>query len=116
MFVYFTSVWTVSVTPFNNKPESSRDFTILIISSISLFDNISVVDEGWFCPDLKIFSYIPASAADAAAVNPRWIKKILASGLIAFINGNPAFSNGPKILPRNPPDSLILDNWVLIIL
>ena len=29
---FFTSFWTVSVTSSNNKPKSSRDFTILIMS------------------------------------------------------------------------------------
>ena len=29
-----------------------------------------------------------------------------------FINGNPVFSNDPKSLPKNPPDCLILYNWV----
>ena len=28
------------------------------------------------------------------------------------IKGNPVFSNGPKILPKNPPDCPILWNWV----
>ena len=56
------------------------------------------------------FLCIAASAADAAAVNPKGIKKILANGLITFfISGNPVFSNGPKSLPRNPPDCIILD-------
>ena len=41
-------------------------------------------------------SNIPASAADAAAVNPNGIKILLANGLITyFINGNSVFSNGP---------------------
>ena len=31
-FCSFTSFYTVSVTTFNNKPEFSRDFTILIMS------------------------------------------------------------------------------------
>ena len=43
---FFTSFWTISVTPFNNKPELSRDLTILIVSFIPLFDIISVTDEG----------------------------------------------------------------------
>ena len=70
----------MSVTPFNNKPEYSRDFTILTISSISSFDITSVAlceaeDEGPLCPDHNIFLSIPASPADApAAVNPRRIK------------------------------------------
>ena len=70
-FCSFPSFWTVSVIPFNNKPESSSDFTIVIISSISLFKIISVV-----FPDPKIFLCIPASAADAAAVNPKGIKTL----------------------------------------
>ena len=46
-------------------------------------------------------------------VNPRGIKRPLASGLITFfINGNPVFSNGLRSLPRNPPDYIILGNWV----
>ena len=62
------------MTPFNNNPESSRDFTIFKRSSISLFDIISVVlcepEEEWR-PDPNIFLCIPASAADAAAVSPK---------------------------------------------
>ena len=52
-FCSFTSVLIVSVTLFNNKPESSRDFTILIMSSNSLFDIIDVVVL-LLCPDPKI--------------------------------------------------------------
>ena len=26
-----------------------------------------------------------------------------------FNNGNPVFNNGPRILPKNPPDWIILD-------
>ena len=48
---------------------------------------ISAVDEGWLCPDPKIFLCIPASA-----VNSKGIKMLLANGLITyFINGNPVF-------------------------
>ena len=54
---------------------------------------------------LIFFLCIPASAADAAAVNPKEIKTLLANGLITFdIKGNPVFKNGPSNLPRNPPD------------
>ena len=74
----FASFWIVSQTLFDNKRESSRDLTIFIVSSISSFDIISVV------PDPKIFLCTPASAADAAAVNPNWIKTLLAKGLITF--------------------------------
>ena len=76
------------------------------MSSISLFDIISAVVQ-----DPKMFLCIPASAVDAAAVNPKLIKTPLAYGLIVFfINGNPVFSNGPRSLPRNPPDCIILNN------
>ena len=38
---------------------------------------------------------------------------LLANGLITFfIKGNPVFINGPNNLPRNPPDCIILNNWV----
>ena len=53
------------------------------------------------------------SSADAAEVNLRGIKTLLANGSITFfVNGNPVFSNGPSNLPRNPPDCIILDNCV----
>ena len=69
--------------------------------------------EGLLCPDPKILWFIPASAADAAAVNPGGIKTLLASGFITFvINGNPVFSNGSSNLPKDPPDCIILDIWV----
>ena len=49
------------------------------------------------------FSWVAASAAAAAAatVNSNGIKTLLA-------NDNPLFSNGPKSLPKNPPDCPIL--------
>ena len=73
------------------------------MSSISFFDIISVV----------YFLCIHASAADAAAINPKEIKTLLPNGLITFfISGNPVFSNRPSNLPKNPPDCIILDNWV----
>ena len=53
---------------------------------------------------------IPASNADAAAVNPNGIKTLLANGLITFfINGIGLFNNGSRSLPGNP-DCIILDN------
>ena len=52
-----------------------------------------------------------ASAVDAAAVNPKGIRTLLANGFITlFIRGNPVFSNGPKSLPKNPHDCMIFDN------
>ena len=37
------SFWIVSLTCLNNKPEPSRDLTILIMPSLSSFDIISIV-------------------------------------------------------------------------
>ena len=79
------------------------------MSSISSFEIIKVVL--LLLPDPKIFLCIPTSAADAAAVYPKGIKTLLANGFITlFIRGNPVLSNGPKSLPRNPPDCIIFDN------
>ena len=64
-------------------------------------------------PNPQNFSFIPASAAYAAAVNPNRIKTLLANGLITFfVKDNPVFSNGLRSLPRNSPDCIILDKWV----
>ena len=79
-----------------------------MISFISLLDIINAV-----VPGPNIFLWIAESAADAAAVNLNGIKALLANGLDTFfIKGNPAFSNDPKGLPKNPPDCPILCNWV----
>ena len=60
---------------------------------------------------INFFLCIPASAADAAAVNPNGTKTLLANDLFTlFIRGNPVLSNGPKSQPRNPPDCIIFDN------
>ena len=62
---------------------------------------------------LIFFLCIPAYAADATAVNPKEIKTLLANGLITFfVSGNLVFSNGPRSVPRNPPDCIILNIWV----
>ena len=57
-----------------------------------------------------------ASVADVTAVNPNDIKTFLANSLsIFFIKCNPFFSNGPKSLPKNPPDCPIYATEFLII-
>ena len=53
-----------------------------MISSISLFDIISIPDEDDYAQILRFFLCIRASARDAVAVNPRGIKTLLANGLI----------------------------------
>ena len=94
---------SVLLTPFINKPDSSKDLTIFIISFRSSFNVINVVT-----PDPNFFLLIAASVSDAAAaVNPNGIKKLLANGLSTFhIKGNPAFINDSKSLPKNRPDFL----------
>ena len=42
-FCYFDSFLFVSVTPFINKPDSSRDVTIFVISFVSSFEIINAV-------------------------------------------------------------------------
>ena len=50
------------------------------MSSISLFDVISAV-----FPDPNIVLCIPASAADAAAINPEGIKTLFANGFLLMV-------------------------------
>ena len=71
-----------------------------MISFICSLEIINVV-----VPDPNIFPCLAASVADAAAVNPNFIKTFLANGLSTYpIKGNLVSSNGPKSLPRNPTD------------
>ena len=83
------------------------------MSFISSFDIISIVllreAESEVClPDPKIFLCIPA--LQLMLLQLILTETLLANGLIIFfINGNPVFSNGPRSLPRNPPDCIILD-------
>ena len=60
---------------FINKPDSSRDLTIFMISFISLLEIINVV-----VLDPNIFLWTAPSVAAAAAVNPTGIKTRLANG------------------------------------
>ena len=73
---------------------------------ISLFAIISVV-----ALHPKIFLWIYASYAEVVAVKPRGISTFLANGVSSFFI-NPTFINSPGSLPRNPPDSIILESLV----
>ena len=55
--------------------------------------------------EVKDFLSIPASAADAAGVNPNGIRIALLTNdlILFFVKGNLVFINGPRSLPRNPP-------------
>ena len=75
-----------------------------MISFISLLEIINVS-----IPDPNMFLSIAVSVVDAAAVDLNGIKTLLANVLSAFvIEGKLVFSNGPKSLPKNPPDYPIL--------
>ena len=80
-FCSFVSFLIVLVTPFNKVLESSRAWTIFIMSLISLFEIIKVVAhkaEDKEQPEPWIFFWIPASIAEAAAVIPKGAKIFLA--------------------------------------
>ena len=77
------------------------------MSLISSLKIISVVKQ-----DQSIFLWIDASVVDTA-INSNGIKRLLANVLSTFpLNDNPIFNNGPKSLPKNPPDCTMLCNWV----
>ena len=86
-FCSFASFVIVLLTPFISKPDYSRDLTIFMISFISLFEIINVVhfakSKGCVA-DQNIFSWIGASAVDAAAVNPNGIKTLLGNFSVHF--------------------------------
>ena len=99
---------TVSLIPFINKPDSSTDLTIFLISLISSFEIINAV-----VPNQKFLLKIVASVADAAAVNPNDINTLLVNDFSrSLIKGKPVFINGQGSLPKNPPGSPILINYV----
>ena len=102
------SCWIVSLTPFNNKPEFSRDLTIFIISFISSFEIIKVVVPApLVTPEPSIFFLILPSIADIAAVNPNGANTFLANYIATFINGPANLLNK---FPKNPPDCDIFNN------
>ena len=104
----FALFFIVLLTPLPDKTDSSRDLVIFTISFKFWFRNNNVV-----VPDPNIFLWIAASIVDTAAVNPNGIKAILANGLRTFpIKGKANFSNGPRSLPKNSSDCIILYNWV----
>ena len=108
LFWSFASFLIGSLTPFNNKLESSRYLTFFITPSISSLGVINVVI---FVPEPNALLCIPASAADTAELHPTGVETLLANGLISFfINGNRVFSNGLRCLLRSPPQCIILDN------
>ena len=111
LFVYFTLI--VWVMPFINKSESLRNLAIFLMSLIFLFDiiHVTVLEPG--APDPNFFLWIPASTADAAAVNPIGTNTLLANNVCAFfINDRPTFVNGTMSLPMNQSDYIVLNSWI----
>ena len=86
---------------------------ILFIPSLEIIKVVLQETRSKGTPDLNISLWIAASATDGSAVNCNGIKTLLVGGLITFpIKYNPVFINGPKTLPKNPPDFPILYKWV----
>ena len=79
LFYSFASFLIVSLTLFVNKPDSSSDVTIFMISFISSFEIISEV-----IPGPKMLFWIVAFVAYTAAVTPVGIKTLLANFLSTF--------------------------------
>ena len=78
-----------------------------MLSSIPLYKIINAV-----VPELT-FLWIPASRASPSAVNPSSIKTSLANGSNTFfINGELTFVSGPRSLPRNPSNCIILEWYI----
>ena len=64
-------------------------------------------------PEPKMFFWIAASAVEAAAVNPKGTKTLLANGVCTFfINGKPAVINGLRKL-RNPTSWLFMITFMI---
>ena len=83
---------------------------ILFISSIEIINVVHFGKSEGCVPDPNINR--PIAVADAAVVNPNWIKTLLANGLTTFfIKGNP----GSKSLPTNPLIVLFYTIGLLII-
>ena len=75
-----------------------------MIYFISSFDVTNVIVHSAL--QIKTFLWIPASATDAA-ISPNGIKTLSASFRSTFfVNNKSIFINGPRSLPRNPPDCI----------
>ena len=94
------SLFNVLVTPFIKTSETSKAFTILVISFKSSLENFTV-----FEPEPYIFFLIAAYVADIAARRPKGVNTFFhneIAGLVSF------GKNLIKIDPKAPPDFIIL--------
>ena len=78
-FRYFTSFSFVLLALFMNKPNSSRNLTIFIKSSIALFEITNAV-----VTKSRIVSWISGSSADFAAANLNYFKILPPNDLSTF--------------------------------
>ena len=78
LFSSFDSFSTVSQIPFISKSAYSIDLTIFMISSISSFENTSVV------PERNFFFWIAVFVAKAVSFNPKGTKTVLAHSVSTF--------------------------------
>ena len=69
LFFSFASFLIVSLTPFINKPDYSRNLTVFMISLIFSLEIINVV-----ILNPNIFCWIATSVADAGSVKPNGFK------------------------------------------
>ena len=100
-FAFFS---IVLLTLFISKPDSSKDLTIVMIFSITLFEFINAVSKP------RIFISIETFVADVVAVIPNGIKNLLANDVSRiFINSKLVCGNGTRVIPRDTPDCAILD-------
>ena len=77
-------------------------------SSIYSFEIINVVTSA-----TNIFFWIAASVADT--VNLKGVKTLLSNSVSTFfIKHKLVFSNGPRGLPKGPPDSPTLDSIFIL--
>ena len=100
VFLFFSFILNCFTNSFNNKPESSRDSTILIMSSIS-----SLLVWLYFHQRILRLSYVFLHLLMIL------LQLILMELKHFFINGNPVFRNGLRNLRRNSPNCAILDKW-----
>ena len=79
-FSSFDSFLIALVTPFNKTLESSRYWTIFIMSFVSPFEIIKAV-----VPEPCILFWIPTSTAEAAALIPNAAKTCFAKRIATFL-------------------------------
>ena len=102
LLVFFISCFTVSVTPSINTPESSNDFTILIISLISSFEINKVNPFPALIALFPLISLANLFIAFEVKLLTNSSKLSLAKEIGTLVSA--FFSKSPNQEPKNPPD------------